>query len=113
MRRELCELDHGGCIIRAITLRGAEEPDPDTVVALARGLEALAPMPGRDRPTVKECDALAASWIGKQEFYAFQKYTAHPNAVITACLGMSRSELACLQAAPDARVAAACAPRLP
>jgi hypothetical protein len=112
MRRELCRMDRGGCIVRAIALQ-KDRPDATEIVAFARGLEAQATMPGRDRPTVGECTTLVDSWRERTGFAPFNADLVHPDGLVAICIGLSRAELACLQAAPDARTAEACAPRMP
>jgi hypothetical protein len=101
MKRSLCNLDRGGCVVRALTIPWPKPVDAATVVAMARGLEAQATMPGRDRPTVAECEALVPL------------APANPDETIAMCLNLTRAELACLSAAPDPKAAQACAPRMP
>jgi hypothetical protein len=112
MRRELCRLDFGGCIVRAIPLV-KDRPDASAIVQFARGLEARASMPGRDRPSVTECSALVATWRERTGFAPFNADLVQPDSLVAICIGLSRAELACLQVAPDARTAEACAPRMP
>jgi hypothetical protein len=101
MRRELCRLERGGCIVRAISTR-PDSPSAGAIVTFARALEAQAPQPGRDRPTVSECDGLADRFE-----------VSDRDAMIASCLGLSRVELACLQIAGGASSANACVPRVP
>ena len=101
MNRGLCNLARGGCVVHTVTINWPKPIDSSTVVAMARGLEAQATAPGRDRPTVAECERLV-------RLAPFQ-----PDETIAMCLNLTRAELACFSAAPDAKAARACAPRMP
>jgi hypothetical protein len=98
MRRELCR---NGCLVHVF----AEDAPAEAVVAFARHTEEHALVPGRDRPSVRECDAVLDSWEANPAFAAFTK---SPDAMRLACLGMSRAGLGCLRAAPSPPAAVAC-----
>ncbi len=111
MNRSLCRLDRGGCIVRAIALEG-DVPDAAAVVELARGLEQGAARPGRDRPTVRECDNLVGAWTGDPAFARYTSFLARPDDVRMFCIGLSRAVFDCLRAAHNSAQAEACAPNV-
>ncbi len=110
MRRELCQLDRGGCVVHVVPLGRDGKPDSEEVVALAHALEREARAPGRDRPSLAECDALLASWTGNRQFTKYTPYLAHRDDMRVFCLGLNRAELACLRAASTSADADKCAP---
>lgn len=99
MPRALCQLDRGGCIVHSFAVDWPKPLDSGAVVTLARSLEAHAAQPGRDRPTVAECDALADRWE-----------IAARDEMIATCIEQSRATLACLQASADLNAARSCVP---
>lgn len=110
MKRELCQLDRGGCIVHVVPLAKDGKPDAEEVVAFAHSLELHAAAPGRDRPSLGECDALLASWTGNRQFVKYTPYLAHRDEMRVFCLGLNRAELACLRAASTSADADRCAP---
>jgi hypothetical protein len=99
MPRELCQMDRGGCVVHAFAIDWPKSAESAPVVTLARSLEATARQPGRDRPTVAECNALADRLeVGSRDD------------MIAVCLVQSRATLACMQGAPDVSAVAHCAP---
>ncbi len=111
LRRELCQLQRGGCIVHAFTLRGDHTPDAASVIAFARGLEATAPAAGRDRPALRECDALVEAWRNDPAFAPYRPFlTGDPDEVRRSCIGVSRATFACMSAARTSADADRCAP---
>jgi hypothetical protein len=109
MNRLLCRLDHGGCIVQTIAVKD-DVPDAERVVELARALEDRATWPGRDRPTVRECDSLVDAWTIDPAFGRYASFLAHPNELRAFCIGLSRATFDCLRAARNSAQAEACAP---
>ncbi|HTR49904.1 MAG TPA: hypothetical protein VMJ10_04295 [Kofleriaceae bacterium] len=110
MPRALCDDARGGCVVRAFALGLDDAPDAAAVVAMARELEAAAPAAGRDRPTVRECDALVEQWDGAPAFARYASFLSRRDELLLACGELSRADFACLRAARDATDADRCAP---
>jgi hypothetical protein len=87
-----------------------DKPAADDIVAFAHALEAHATAPGRDRPSLLECDELLDGWRANRQFVNYSPYLAHPDDMRLFCLGVSRVELACLRAARSSQDADRCAP---
>lgn len=109
MRRELCRLDRGGCVIRVVGLTRDETPEAGEAIAFAHALEAHATAPGRDRPSLAECDAMLGSWLGKPAFLKYTPLLAHHDDMRLLCLGLTRAQLACMSEAHSSAEVDRCA----
>ena len=108
VQRELCSRH---CDVHVFPVRGDGTPDPSGIVGLARALQVHAAAPGRDQPSIGECDALVDKWSHDDRFAPYWPFVhANPDEVRVFCLGQSRAVFACLDAASDSRRADACAP---
>jgi hypothetical protein len=108
--RELCQPERGSCVVVVLPVRGDETPDPSSVIGLARGLEAGATAAGRERPSLRECEALVSAWSKDSAFASYWPFV-HSDAdeVSMVCIGLSRAVYECLHAARNADEADACA----
>jgi hypothetical protein len=95
--------------VRTVPVVG-DQPAADDIVAFAHGLEAHATQPGRDRPSLHECDELLDGWTGNRAFLEYTPYLAHRDDMRLFCLQLSRARLACLRAARSSEQADRCAP---
>ncbi len=110
LRRELCRMDRGGCIVRAYDVESNYEVDPGVIVAFARQVEPQATELGRDRPTTTECDALVEGWSTNAAFLSYGPYLHARNgdSVRAFCLAQSRVGFDCLRSAQTSAQADAC-----
>ena len=101
----MCGADLSGCVVRMFHADSPSDAAP--VVAFARQLALSARDPGRDRPSLGECEALLAAWRHDDRFPGRR---ALGDAALVGCMMQSRVAFDCLLYAQSDRDADACRP---